>query len=246
MNAVSYQVKRVSRADCEEYLLHIHYAHRWPQITYAFGLFYKDKLCGVITYGTPSSAPLRQHIAGLAFERHIIELTRLCLKNNIKNEASLLVGRSIKMLPKNKIIISFADTGQNHLGCVYQAANFEYTGLSVPGSQIRVKGMEHLHELAITGPFRGLPGNSNDALRAYYGDRVYKEEKSRKHRYVYFHGTRKFKKAARLALQHNIRKFPKRGDTIEELENSFKDEDNIVDVNLGVRLSSKDFEGLLI
>lgn len=241
MSTTDYQVKYVNRKDCEEYLLHIHYARRWPQMTYAFGLFFKAELCGVITYGETTSAQLRMNLAGLVFETNIIELSRLCLKYNRPNEASLLVGRSIKLLPKNKIIVSFADTAQGHLGCVYQAANFLYTGLNCPREQFRIKGKDNLHALSITKGF------TRDELREKYGnENCQYEAVSRKHRYVYFAGTRKFKKAARAALQHKIRSFPKRGETIQQLEERFADEDNIDNTNGIEQLSSKDFEDLLI
>lgn len=245
MNANDYQVKRVERKACEEYLLHIHYAKRWPMMSHAFGLWYKDKLCGVITYGETTSAQLRMHLAGLAFETNIIELSRLCLKYNRPNEASLLVGRSIKMLPKNKIIVSFADTAQDHLGCVYQATNFLYTGLSWPHKALKLRGRENIHELGLLAEFKGQD-SIRRAFKEKYKDEYYYEECSRKHRYIYFHGSRKFKKAARAALQHRIRPFPKRGETIQQLEERFANEDNIDNTDKVEQLSSSDFEDLLI
>lgn len=244
MDTSNYKVKHVSRKDCEEYLLHIHYAKRWPMMSYAFGLFYKEELCGVITYGETTSMPLRVNIAGPAFEHHIIELSRLCLKHNRKNEASFLVGRSIKLLPKNKIIVSFADTGQEHTGCVYQATNFIYTGLSLAHRQVKLRGRENAHELTILREFKGQP-NILKCLREKYGDKIYHEWTTRKHRYIYFHGDRKFKKAARAALKHKARPFPKRTDTIEELDASFSRQDNIDNCALAEQLSSKDFAGIL-
>jgi len=216
-----------------------------PFISYAFGLFYDNELCGVITYGETSSMPLRVNIAGPAFEHHIIELTRLCLKYNRKNEASLLVGRSIKLLPKNKIIVSFADTGQDHIGCVYQATNFIYTGLSTRHKQVRLRGRENAHELTILAEFKGQE-NMREKLEAKYGDRIYYEWTTRKHRYIYFHGSRKFKKDARGALKHKSRPFPKRGETIRELQNSFLDEDNVENYTFAETLSSKDYASLLV
>lgn len=244
MDTSKYKVKHVSRKDCEEYLLHIHYAKRWPMMTYAFGLFYNDELCGVITYGETTSAPLRINIAGPAFEHHIIELSRLCLKYNRKNEASFLVGRSIKLLPKNKIIVSFADTGQEHIGCVYQATNFIYTGMSLAHKQVRLRGREDAHELTILREFKGQP-NLLKCLREKYGDRIYHEWTTRKHRYIYFYGDRKFKKEARAALKHKSRPFPKRTDTIQELDDLFNRQDNIDNCELACTLSSKDFVGML-
>ena len=71
-------------------------------------------------------------IAGEKNKHLVIELNRLVLKNNKKNEASRLIGASFKLLPKPKIIVSYADTQQNHLGVVYQATNFLFTGTTKP------------------------------------------------------------------------------------------------------------------
>lgn len=52
-----YNVRRIDRMDCATFILGIHYAKRWPSITYAFGLFRGECLVGVCTYGTPPSHP---------------------------------------------------------------------------------------------------------------------------------------------------------------------------------------------
>jgi len=123
------EIKKITRNDCTPFILEIHYAKRWPSISYAFGLFEGVELIGVVTYGTPPSAPLKRGIAGDEYKHQILELNRLCLKYNRKNEASKLVGASLKQLPES-IVVSFADTEQGHKGYVYQACNFMYCGLS--------------------------------------------------------------------------------------------------------------------
>jgi len=238
MQSEKYCVKRITRQECEPYLLHIHYAKRMPMMSYPFGLFYEDELCGVVTYGETSSMPLRVNIAGVLFEPNIIELTRLCLKYNRKNEASLLVGRSIKMLPKNKIIVSFADMAQDHVGCVYQATNFVYTGLSTTHKALKLRGRENAHELTILAEFKGQE-NMREKLQAKYGDRIYFEQSSRKHRYIYFHGDRKFKKAAQAALKHKLRDFPRKGESAQDIENKHRKDDNIENLTEAETLSSE-------
>ena len=241
-----YEVKRISRVDFEPYIMHIHYARRWPSITWAFGLFEDGVLCGIVAYGTPPSPTLRKHLAGINNERFVIELNRLCLRNNKKNEASILVGRSIKMLPPNKVIVSYADNGQNHVGCVYQATNFLYTGLSVDATEYKVRGKPKLHNMTILDEFRGCDINRVAALKEKYGNAVYVARKTRKHRYVYLHGNRKFKKRILEDLRYPIQKYPKGVDTIQDLESVFSDKDNIENTNLAEQLSSKDFEDLII
>jgi hypothetical protein len=89
-----YEVKRINRNQCAKYILELHYAKRWPSISYSFGLFLDSVLVGVVTYGTPASATLRRGLAGDKHKSNVIELNRLCLLNNAKNEASILISRS--------------------------------------------------------------------------------------------------------------------------------------------------------
>lgn len=89
-------VKKISRYECSDFILNIHYAKRWPSISYAYGLFEDFELIGAVTYGTPPSAPLRRGLCGDGFVTRVLELNRLCLKYNRKNEASFLVGHSLK------------------------------------------------------------------------------------------------------------------------------------------------------
>lgn len=204
----NYEVRPIAREACAPFILGIHYARRWPSISYAFGLFKSAELVGVVTYGTPPSATLRKGIAGEAFARQVLELNRLCLRHNLKNEASMLVGRSLKLLPKNRVVVSFADISQAHTGTVYQAANFTYCGLSAKRTDWKVKGKEHLHGQTVADEFRGVK-NRAAAMREKYGDAFYLEPRPRKHRYVIFVGDKNFKKAAKAALRYAVQPFPK-------------------------------------
>jgi len=138
-----YYVQHISYNATKPFILDIHYAKRMPSISYSFGLFYKEKLVGVVTFGQPPSPTLSASIAGKQFKNKVIELNRLVLKNNLKNEGSFLISKSIKLLKKPTIIVSFADQNQNHLGILYQATNFIYTGATLNNYQfIDCKGKE--------------------------------------------------------------------------------------------------------
>ena len=182
------EIKPATRMDCAPYILGIHYAKRFPSVSYAFALYRDGVIVGVVTYGTPASSPLRKGIAGKENSHHVLELNRLCLRDNLKNEASQLIAGSIKMLPARKIIISFADTEQGHRGIVYQA-----------------KGKEHLHGQTIADEFRGVK-NRAAAMRQKYGDDFYLKPRARKHRYIFLHGPKLWKKR----MSKNIR-YPEQG-----------------------------------
>ena len=202
------EVRLIERHQCEDYILHIHYAGRWPSISYAFGLFDNEELCGIITYGTPPSAPLRRGIAGDRFKGSILELNRLCLKHNRPREAGFLIARSLKLLPQNKIVVSFADTEQGQRGVVYQATNFIYTGLSAKRTDWKLKGKEHLHGQTIADEFRGLP-NRAKLMREKYGEDFYLKARPRKHRYLMIRGSKRFRREVKSALRYPILPYPK-------------------------------------
>lgn len=202
------EVKPIARADCAPFILEIHYAKRWPSISYAFGLFRDGVLEGVVTYGTPASAPLRSGIAGPELAHAVLELNRLCLSSNVRNDASFLVGRSLKLLPKNRIIVSFADISQGHVGYVYQATNFLYCGLSAKRTDWAVRGREHLHGQTIADEFRGVP-NRAQAMRNKYGDDFYLKPRPRKHRYIITTGSKTFRRRVLSHLRYKIEDYPK-------------------------------------
>lgn len=165
-----------------------HYAKRIPSITYAFGLYVDGILKGVVSYGTPAASALLKGICGEEYSDIVIELNRLVLdEHSPKNSASFLVGRSLKLLPKPKIIVSYADTEHGHIGYVYQACNFIYTGLSAKRTDWKIKGQEHLHGQTIADKTRGQKDRAKK-MREIYGDDFYLKERSRKHRYIYFLG----------------------------------------------------------
>ena len=189
--------------EAEPWLLYKHYAKRIPQIMFAFGLYDNIQLVGVITYGIPASPSLCMGICGKEYAEKVLELNRLCLQDNYKNQASFLVANSIKLLPKPTIIVSYADTSQGHVGYVYQATNFLYTGLSANRVDWTIKGLEHKHSKTISD------GMTLESIKEKYGDDFYYTERTRKHRYIFFHGDKRQKKEMKNLLKYKIEPYPK-------------------------------------
>ena len=206
----SIRVERISREATKPFLLGIHYAGRMCSISQAFGLFRDGGLEGVVTYGTPPSSTLRRGIAGDDYIKNVVELNRLCLKSNIKGDASFLVSHSLRMLQGDLIVVSFADTSMGHTGIVYQASNFSYHGLSAKRTDWAVRGKEHLHGQTIADEFRGCEGKRSDIMRQKYGDDFYLKPRPRKHRYVRVIGSRKFVKNANKAIKYIRCPYPKK------------------------------------
>jgi len=184
-------VARIERKWCEPFIIGIHYAKRWPSISFAYGLFLDSVLVGVVTYGSPASPWLCKGVCGEEYRKQVIELNRLALKDNRKNEASLLVGRSLKLLAKENdyIVVSYADTGHNHTGFIYQATNFLFTGTTKPRTD--------------------MASDSGGHSRHHSGDRSNRVFRTAKHRYVTFVGNKRFRKKARQALRYGVLPYPK-------------------------------------
>jgi len=195
------KVHQIKYHECEEWLLKIHYAKRLPLIMHSFGLFDNNILIGIVTYGMPASPSLCVGICGAEYRDRVLELNRLCLLYNRKNEASFLVGNSLKLLPKPTIVVSYADTSMNHNGYIYQATNFIYTGLSAKRTEWRIRGSNR-HSRTLTAQ-HSLEEMQNNP------DKFHRLDRPQKHRYIYFLGDKKQKKEMLGKLNYNIEPYPK-------------------------------------
>ncbi|NCW29492.1 MAG: hypothetical protein EBV98_03810, partial [Actinobacteria bacterium] len=92
-------------------------------------------MVGAVAYGPGGNNKTFSAIWSEATNKNARELIRLWVHPNApKNTASLIVSRSLKLLPKEvAMVITFADSGQEHVGTVYQALNFYYLGMSAQG-----------------------------------------------------------------------------------------------------------------
>jgi hypothetical protein len=207
VNDCGVSVIPIKAADAEPWLLEKHYARRSCPISFAFGAFRGTELVGVCTYGMPMSPPLRIGICGDDWARAVLELNRLCCES-AKNTASTLVGRSLRMLPRPTIVVSYADTAVGHVGYVCQATNFIYTGLSAKRTDWKLRGQEHLHGGTVADMSFGQ-ANRAEWMRAKFGDDLYLQDRSRKHRYVFFCGSNTQRKAMRSALKYPVEAYPK-------------------------------------
>lgn len=206
---MTYSVRAINKSDTHDLLLNVHYARRIPPISFAYGLFNDEVLKGVVTYGMPASPALCKGVCGEEWRRNVLELNRLCLVDNQPNEASRLVGASLKLLPQPKIVVSYADTAQKHTGFIYQATNFIYTGITVKRTEWAIRGLEHMHTKAISNTVANLGKPPLEALKEKYGDRFYYRDRSQKHRYVFLIGNKSERKVLKKALRYPVLPYPK-------------------------------------
>lgn len=181
-------VRLISRELTKDFILNIHYAHRMPSISWAFGLYENDELIGVCTFGKPASPSLCIGVCGREYTKIVWELNRLVLKYNRPNEASYFVSKCLKLLPRPMVIVSYADTAQNHQGIIYQATNFIFTGTTKPRTDMAGKDGKH--------------------SRHNFGDRTQRVFRSAKHRYVYFLGSKVEIKRMKKALKYPVLSYP--------------------------------------
>lgn len=193
------EVRSVPFEQVKPWLKKKHYAKRVPSISYAFGLYIDGVLSGVVSYGVPASNALTKGLCGEEYADKVLELNRLVVETGIKNSASYLVGKSLRLLPKQTIVVSYADTGQGHVGYIYQATNFIYTGLSDRHVEWEIGKDQHSRHLV--DEYGGI-----NRAKEILGDKMVAKERSRKHRYVYFVGCNKKIKDS---LKYPIKQYPK-------------------------------------
>lgn len=155
---------------------------------YAFGLYVDKDLRWIVTYGQPASPYLCRGVCGDQYAGIVIELTRLCVDDHQKNFASMLIGRSLKKITGPRVVVSYADCGHGHVGYVYQATNWIYTGITKERTDIFSPS-----------------GHS----RHHCGDTSKRQPRSSKHRYVYFVGDRRTKVALMSSLKYPKLPYPK-------------------------------------
>ena len=196
-----YRVLPIDRSDYKEWLLHKHYAHRLPSISYAFGLYSNKLLNGVCTFGLPPSAPLVQNVLGGFYLKNIIELNRLITPDNLeKNVLSYFISQCFKYLPKPICVISFADPNSGHQGYIYQATNWIYTGVGSATPNCYLENGKQIH---------------SKWVKKYKdeGHKITKIEQDPKHRYVMFLGSKTEKKDMKSKLKYKISNYPKGDNT---------------------------------
>lgn len=200
-----YKIQKISSVIGNDMVVKNHYLHRKAQASFAFGLyeidgdsdglFTSDKLVGCIIYGLPASPNVCRGICGEEHFSDVIELTRLWIDDCVgKNGESFLIGNTIKMLDK-KIIVSYSEPDFGHVGTVYQATNWIYTGLTAKRTnRVAVDGSTTKHN-------RHECKKKEDTILV---------DRPRKHRYIYFNTDKKTKKVLMKKLLYKILPYPKK------------------------------------
>lgn len=131
--------------------IHYHYSQCVPANPIGYNVYNdNDEWCGVILYGTGATpnigSPYNIPTGG------VLELVRVAL-NGKQEQTSKAVSMSLKQLKKDvpqcRLVVSYADCDQQHLGTIYQATNWIYEGLSKGDTYFIIHGRK-THRKSIT------------------------------------------------------------------------------------------------
>jgi hypothetical protein len=203
----NYTIRELSYREATDMVVEFHYLHRKAPASYCYGLYLEDKLVGCVIYGKPASPALCKGVAGPEETSHVIELTRLWIADTTpKNAESFLIGNSLRLLPEQyDIVVSYAEIQAGHIGTVYQATNWLYTGMSDKHIQWTLDGeATSKHHRHLFDEHGGI-----NKAKEFFGERMIAHERPRKHRYVMFRGSRARKKELRAKLRYKVQDYPK-------------------------------------
>lgn len=184
-SCMSCTVGYVSQAVARDLLVREHYLHSFPGGTQlAFGIFAGHRLLGAITLG---AGPANAHrLVGGASQRDCLTLSRLWLSDELPlNSESHVLGqvlRSLRQHTEVKFLITYADPAHGHVGTIYQASNWSYTGLSDATPLYDLGDGRQRHSRSVAQAF----GTRSLRYLKQHGIAVRLIKQLPKHRYVFF------------------------------------------------------------
>ena len=161
-----------------------HYLHSLPGGTrLAFGVFTSSRLMGAMTLGV---GPLNAYaLVDGAVPDDCLTLSRLWLADELpRHSESRSIGvvlHSLKRHTNLKFLVSYADPAQGHLGTIYQATGWAYTGLSEAMPMYDIGDGKARHSRSLSHAY-GTHSLEHFARR---GVRVKLVPQQAKHRYVF-------------------------------------------------------------
>ena len=135
------RIRRATPDEVRYSCLHFHYAKRVPAVQTAYSVFTDaGEFCGTVCYGSGASPQIGKPY-GLV-QGEVCELLRVALNGKQGHgHTSEAVGKSLKQLhrdrPLIRLVVSYADQDQGHLGKIYQATNWIYTGEATGGAPMQ-------------------------------------------------------------------------------------------------------------
>lgn len=200
-----FTIEPVDSSVALDLVVEYHYLHRRGPCSSAFGLIdSQGDIRGVVTYGVPASVPLVKGVLGPE-NRHLVgELTRLWVDDSVpKNGESYLIGGSVRH-SGFECLVSYADTSQGHIGVVYQATNWLYSGLSSVHKDWELIDQPGRHTRHTWDEWGGIEGAKKQIPHL-----MRQVERPRKHRYIFLNAKGGRRKWLLSQLRYPILPYPK-------------------------------------
>ncbi len=171
--------------------LHYHYSQCVPANPIGYNVYNdNDEWCGVVLFAvgaTPNiGSPYNIPTGG------VLELVRVAL-NGKQEQTSKAVSMSLKQLKKDvpqcRLVVSYADCDQQHLGTIYQATNWIYEGLSKGDTYFIIHGRKtHRKSIAskkvIINSKKVHCPSTLEAVRKYFDPEATVFRSAGKHKYL--------------------------------------------------------------
>ena len=201
----SIEVVSVKAEDTHEWLKKRHYAKAVPIIQHSFGLYFDGVLSGVCTFGPPRVMNRGKSLFNGEADIDTYELNRLVVRDGLPdNTLSQFLSRSLRMLPKPCVIVSYADGNQGHHGYIYQATNWLYCGETLREPRyLNTQTGKKLHPRTVYSMF-----GTRDVERMPSHIQIIKEENT-KHRYVKLMVGKKLRRRLLSHLRYDVLPYPK-------------------------------------
>jgi len=207
-------VKEITVKEARAYISYFHYAKTMPDSTkHVFAGYFNERLAGIICYGMGCGMNQYTAIIPNIQKGQYLELTRLWSPDGMpKNTESKLIGESMKLLPKEvKLLVSFSDSQQSHVGTIYQATNWYYLGMNNGGKMIADSEGKKAHSRLLGMYKQRHPDTygkmTNTELMKELG--YHYVEGGKKHRYAFLLGDKREKRELFKFIKDRILPYPK-------------------------------------
>jgi len=233
-------VRQISKSIAKDLIIKNHYTHKWTLCKIAYGVFYKNNienrfvdgdnetLIGACIYGHPVGRSAAESFSEFIKINQVFELTRLWIEDfRGKNIESYVISQTFKLIKKGfphiKIILSYADPSQTHVGRIYQALNFIFLGLNsitnlMPNYSISLKGPPNYDWLHSRTVFSMFGSHNVNHLKEKIGHTFYRKKESGKYKYIYILCDKIEKKKILNTLKPKVFSYPKKHEYTEEIE----------------------------
>lgn len=183
-----------------------HYAKSVPAAhKYDYSIFNDSgEWCGVILYSYGSSPQIGMQYGLFAGE--VLELIRVALNGKQKctsQAVAMTLKRLHKDAPNVRLVVSFADQEQGHLGTIYQASNWMYTGSRSGAAAFIVNGKRMHYKTVVSQGWK----NNEKWLREHVDPNAIEVQSGDKHKYLFF-----FDRKTRKRLSHLAKPYPKQSE----------------------------------